>query len=228
MTYGSGVLPSSGPINFSDIASVFGGAVNSRIKLSNYYKDGTYVTSTYETSIPTSGTISVSTLMGRSPRIKQTATDTTTSSSSSSVANYTPSSLANYELYRGYPASWAPGYSETVISFNLPTLGSIVATYNLGPNIPQSERIWGSADGNYGSELTSGNGLTFSFNSRSDGNPMYIYARYILRAGMQNTDYTIQGPDFYISNLQVTTTTTTYTTTTSYSYSYVGTDAEVV
>ena len=64
-------LQSSGAISFSQIQSEFGGS--SPISISEYYRNGSYVQGTYSfkggsyainTSIPTSGTISLSNFYG--------------------------------------------------------------------------------------------------------------------------------------------------------------------
>jgi hypothetical protein len=57
-------LPSSGPISLLDIQAEFGGPA-SPISLSNYYKNGPYVTATsYAPNVPTSGPIALSNFYG--------------------------------------------------------------------------------------------------------------------------------------------------------------------
>lgn len=60
-------LPTSGPISLSDLRDEFGGLIPDG--LTEYYRGGSYVPSAASTSIPTSGTISLSAFLGTSDEI---------------------------------------------------------------------------------------------------------------------------------------------------------------
>jgi hypothetical protein len=105
---GTGVLKSSGSVKFSEIATVYGYTSSStaNIKLGDYYKNGNYVKDSLETSIPDKTvtpipSLSVSQLMGRSPRIAKNTTKT-----------YTPNTTT-YD-------TWGSGMRDFGIVFNHP------------------------------------------------------------------------------------------------------------
>lgn len=94
MSLGSGILKNSGSVKFSEIANVYGYSLTntSNIKLGDYYKNGTYVTSSREIFIPNINIIpkpslSVSQLMGRSPRIRDKTTVTFTEIAETYISN---------------------------------------------------------------------------------------------------------------------------------------------
>ena len=72
-------LPSTGTISLKDIQNEFGGS--NPISLSEYYKNGPYVTATdYAPNVPTSGTISLSNFYGAKKNTLQTVILTSGSS----------------------------------------------------------------------------------------------------------------------------------------------------
>lgn len=126
MVAGTGVLKSSGSVKFSEIAAVYGYTTSTTadIKLGDYYKNGTYVKDSLETSIPDKDatpkpSLSVSQLMGRSPRIAKNTTNTYTE-----IFYNIDTWSADYEA-RYYILNTPNAINNTAtISFYVPSSGS--------------------------------------------------------------------------------------------------------
>lgn len=94
-------LPPSGPLSLSQIQGEFGGS--NPISLSEYYRNGGLVTSN-NTSVPTSGTISVSNFYGTVRRIFIPITIS--------------SSTYNFDVFSNRGGSYVPGISDLQVTVN--------------------------------------------------------------------------------------------------------------
>ena len=93
-------LQSSGAISLNDIATEFGGSTPH--SLSEYYRDGGLVTSN-NTSVPTSGTISIGNFYGAADLITETASNNQTNIVLSSVfgSNWAANTAKRYHVPSG-------------------------------------------------------------------------------------------------------------------------------
>jgi len=130
-------LPASGPISLSMIQAEFGGA--NPISLSEYYKNGTYVTATdYAPNVPTSGTISLSNFYS-SRKLSLTTLTYTSDGSFVLPAGFLGNLIVNYMLGGGGGGGGTdvgpgfPGYAgRSITGGNIPAAVGQTVTISIG------------------------------------------------------------------------------------------------
>jgi len=94
-------LPASGPLSLADIQTEFGGS--NPISLDEYYRGGAYVTAN-NTSVPTSGVISISNFYGTTRRI--------------AIPLTISSNTYNYDVYANRGGTYVAGISDITVTVN--------------------------------------------------------------------------------------------------------------
>lgn len=206
MVAGTGVLKSSGSVKFSEIAAVYGytTSTTANIKLGDYYKNGTYVTNSIETSIPDKNTtpkpsLSVSQLMGKSPRV-------------ASVPN------KGNSISSSVNTSWSQGEGlySTLISFIDVNGSSGILTYSIGDSqLPPNATTKYITYNNVNYSFNFGNNNTFNFSGTNPNNPTrfdfyFFYANENYNTNLENLTYR---PNVTAASIQM------YTGTSSIVYS---------
>ena len=149
-------LPSSGPLALTQIQTEFGGS--NPISMSEYYRGGAYVTSN-NTTVPTSGAISISNFYGTVKRIFIPLTIS--------------SSTYNYDVYANRGGSYIAGISDIQVTVNG---GVIVGSTSTGAYAMLVTNSFASGDtvtiiNNGVIEGMGGNGGDSQFAAQSGGNP---------------------------------------------------------
>ena len=149
-------LPSSGPLALTQIQTEFGGS--NPISMSEYYRGGAYVTSN-NTTVPTSGAISISNFYGTVKRIFIPLTIS--------------SSTYNYDVYANRGGSYIAGISDIQVTVNGGVIVGSTSTSTYAMLVTNSFNAGDTVTiiNNGVIEGMGGNGGDSQFAAQSGGNP---------------------------------------------------------